>query len=120
MKFNETLCYTNANPATTTILTNRDRPASDYGASALLATGKTRREGCVFGSFLGSIPADVGKLTKLTELDFSGSFDVFLTGAIPPELGNLMGLTYVHLDRDTLVPGLELTGPCHTFPFYAI
>ena len=110
-KFNEDPCYTNADPATTTILTNKDQPSSDYGAYALLATSKTRREGCVFGSFIGSIPADVGKLTKLTELDFNdGSFDVFLTGAIPPELGNLTGLTYVHFDRT-----IELAGPCHTF-----
>ena len=50
----------------------------------------------------GSIPAELGHLTKLTELHLNENQ---LTGPIPPELGNLTNLLYLSLDEN------QLTGP---------
>ena len=57
----------------------------------------------------GSIPREIGQLSELTVLNLAGDYanpvdDVFLslTGEIPPELGNLVNLRYLGLDRNRL------------------
>ena len=45
-------------------------------------------------SLTGSIPAELGNLTNLTELYLN---ETALTGSIPAELGNLTNLIYLHL-----------------------
>ena len=45
----------------------------------------------------GTVPADIGKLTELTELDLSGNTG--LTGAIPAEVGNLTLLDKLDLSN---------------------
>ena len=52
-----------------------------------------------FNNLRGTIPPELGGLTALTRLDFSGNQ---LSGTIPTELGNLTALTRLDLDRNRL------------------
>ena len=52
-----------------------------------------------FNNLGGTIPPELGDLTALTRLDFSGNQ---LSGTIPTELGNLTALTRLDLDRNRL------------------
>ena len=52
-----------------------------------------------FNKLSGTIPPELGDLTALTRLDFSGNQ---LSGTIPTELGNLTALTRLDLDRNQL------------------
>ncbi|KAK2351947.1 putative leucine-rich repeat receptor protein kinase [Trifolium repens] len=51
-------------------------------------------------SLVGKIPPSLGNLTKLTYLALDANF---LVGEIPPSLGNLTTLTYLYLSRNSLV-----------------
>ena len=53
----------------------------------------------------GSIPPEIGDLTGLTFLGLNGQF---LTGTIPPELGNLSELESLQLDSSQLTGGIPL------------
>ena len=52
-----------------------------------------------FNELSGTIPPELGDLTALTRLDFSGNR---LSGTIPTELGNLTALTYLRLSGNNL------------------
>ena len=61
-------------------------------------------------SLTGTIPAELGALTGLTQLYL---YDNQLSGAIPAELGNLTNLTELRLDnnRHARYPNVVLSGP---------
>ena len=50
-------------------------------------------------SFNGTIPSDIGKLTKLRDINLANNA---LTGTIPPEIGLLKNLTELDLANNTL------------------
>ncbi|CAM9998296.1 unnamed protein product, partial [Hapterophycus canaliculatus] len=49
------------------------------------------------GYATGSIPADLGKLTEVSKVDFSCNL---LAGRIPPEIGNMSGLMLCWLEKN--------------------
>ena len=75
-----------------------DAPLGDWHGVDADTQGRVTQLHLDFNDLTGSIPHELGSLTRLTELSlrFNG-----LTGPIPPELGKLTSLTKLHLQQAT-------------------
>ena len=77
-----------------------DAPLSTWSRVSADGEGRVVALSLGFNNLTGSIPAEVGNLSRLEQLLFFGNEE--LTGSIPPELGNLANLTWLGLSFSSL------------------
>ena len=77
-----------------------DAPISEWPSVFVSGDPPRVRNLHISRDVIGTIPADIGKLTMLERLSIIHSD--LLIGAIPPELGNLTRLTYLFLGHNNL------------------
>ena len=80
-----------------------DRPISDWRGVITDADGRVIRLLLRLNYLTGEIPPELGNLANLVYLDLSGSG---LTGKIPPELGNLANLVQLDLSFNELTSAI--------------
>ena len=79
-------------------------PLSSWeGVEEVDACGRVTQLGLNFNKLTGAIPPEIGNLTALTEICLHHNQ---LTGVIPPEIGNLTALTKLFLSFNQLTGGI--------------